>query len=184
MNRMLVTIGCAALALACAAAQSEERYGRSAYGSGLYFGASAGQLIYKEDGLDTMRPTIIEARLGQDINRYFAVEGRIGGGINRDNVNGTSTSVQMLYAAYAKGILPLTPVFSAYGLAGLAGTQLRHNYPDFNTTDTGFSYGVGAELKVGNEAALTLEWVRVNDGSNLGYYYTADQVALGVNWHF
>ncbi len=184
MNRTLATIGVGLVTLACAAAHADERYARSTYGSGMYFGASAGQLIYKEDGLDTMRPAIVEARLGQNVNKYLAFEGRIGGGVNRDEVNGTSTSVQMLYAAYAKGILPLTPNFSAYGLAGIAGTQLRHNYPDFNTTDTGFSYGVGAELKVGNEAALTLEWVRVNDGSNTGFYYTADQVAVGVNFHF
>lgn len=189
MNRVLVTVGVGLVALVCATAQAGERYGgpgydRSAYGNGLYFGASAGELIYKEDGLDTMRPTIIEARLGQDINRYLAIEGRIGGGIGRDEVNGTNTSVQAMYAGYVKGILPLTPILSGYGLAGIAGVQLHHNYPDFNTTDTGFSYGIGAELRVNSQASLTLEWVRVTDGSNSGFYYTADQVAFGVNWHF
>lgn len=189
MNRMTVTIGVALAVLVCAVAQADERrggsyYGQSTYGNGLYFGVSVGELIYKEDGLDTMRPTIVEARLGQDFNRYFAIEGRIGGSLARDDVNGFSTSVQALYAGYVKGILPLTPILSGYGLAGLAGVQLHHNYPDFNTTDTGFSYGLGAELKVGNAGAVTLEWVRLTDGNNSGFYYTADQVALGFNWHF
>lgn len=189
MNRAMLTIGVGIVALACAAAQADERYGgsgygRSAYDSGLYAGASVGQLIYQEEGLDTMRPTIIEARIGQNINQYLAIEGRIGGGISGDSVNGFSTDAQLIYAGYAKGILPLSPIFSLYGLAGIAGAQLHHNYPDFNTTDTGFSYGIGAELKVGREAALTLEWARITDGDNAGFYYTADQIAFGVNWHF
>lgn len=189
MNRILMTVAVGLVTLAAAAAHADERSGgpgyyRSTYGNGLYFGASVGELIYNEDGLDTMRPAIVQARLGQDINRYLAIEGRIGGGITRDEVNGTSTSVQAMYAGYVKGILPLTSTLSGYGLAGIAGVQLHHNYPDFNTTDTGLSYGIGAELKVANQTSLTLEWLRVTDGNNSGYYYTADQVAFGVNWHF
>ena len=189
MKRILLTIGIGLTALVCAPAQADPRsggpyYGNSTYGNGLYFGVSAGELIYKEDGLDTMRPTFVEARLGQDINRYLAIEGRIGGGIGRDEVNGFSTSVQTIYAGYVKGILPLTPQFSGYGLAGVGGVQLHHNYPEFNRSDAGFSYGIGAELNVGNGASVTLEWLRVTDGTNAGFYYSADQVALGLNFHF
>jgi hypothetical protein len=184
MKATILTTAALLASLGALTAHAGERYGRYAYGEGLYVGVGAGQLIYKEDGLDTMRPTIIEARLGQQINPYFAIEGRVGGGISRDDVNGASTSAQFLFGAYAKGILPLSPMFSAYGIAGVAGTQLHHNYPDFNTTDTGFSYGIGGELKVGGGTSLTLEWARVNDGNNAGYYYTADHVVFGVNWRF
>ena len=189
MNKVAVIIGSGIVALACATAQADERYGgsgysRAAYGNGLYFGASVGQLIYAEDGLDTMRPTIIEARLGQEINRYLAIEGRIGGGLSGADAGGATTNAQFMYAGYAKGILPLTPIFSGYGILGIAGVQLHHNYPEFNTADTGFSYGIGAELKLSPETSLTLEWARVTDGSNAGFYYTADKLAFGVNVRF
>ena len=32
------------------------------------------------------------------------------------------------------------------------------------------------------QTSLTLEWARINDGNNAGYYYTADHVVFGVNW--
>ena len=187
MNKVPAIIGVGLAALVCASAHASDRSraaSDSTYDSGLYFGVSAGEFIYKEDGLDTMRPTLIEARLGQRINRYFALEGRIGGGLNSDDANGYSTRVQMVYAGYAKGILPLAPSFSVYGLGGIAGTQLHHNYPDFNRSDAGLSFGVGAELSVAREASLTLEWVRLNDGYNAGYHYTADQATFGVNFRF
>jgi hypothetical protein len=189
MKKLLVTITVGMLTLGCAAVQADERaggfgYGRPTYDSRPYFGASIGQLIYQENGLDTMRPTIIEGRIGQNINPYFAVEGRLGVGISGDSMHGASTDAQLIYGAYAKGILPLSPIFSAYGLAGIAGAELHHNYPDFNTTSTGFSFGLGAEWRIGADAALTLEWLRLADGSNSGFHYTADQIAFGVNWHF
>ncbi len=187
MNKVSVIIGVGLAALVCAPVHANER-SRGASGStddsGLYFGASAGEFIYKEDGLDTMRPTLIEARIGERISRFFAIEGRIGGSLNSDDANGFSTRVNAVYAGYAKGILPLAPNFSVYGLGGVAGTQLHHNYPDFNRSDAGLSFGVGAELGVSREASLTLEWVRLNDGYNAGFHYTADQATFGVNFRF
>ncbi|HUO96144.1 MAG TPA: porin family protein [Steroidobacteraceae bacterium] len=184
MNKTLLSIGLAVSLLAGAAAHADPRYYAPTYPGGLYFGMSAGELIYKEDGLDTMRPGFAEFRIGQEINPYLAIEGRVGGGLGRDDVNGFSTNVDLMYGAYAKGILPLSPFVSAYGLAGVGGVQLHHNYPDFNHNDAGFSYGLGAEFKVARGTGLTLEWLRVTDGSNQGFYYTADQVAVGVNWRF
>ena len=186
MKKMLVTIGIGLATFASAGAHADPHssYYSPSYGNGLYFGASIGELAYKEEGLDTMHPTIVEARLGQNINPYLAIEGRLGGGLGSDSTNGFTTSVQLIYAGYIKGILPFSPIFSGYGLAGIAGAQFHRNYPDFDTSATGFSYGVGAELKVAPTTSVTLEWARLTDGTNFGYYFTADQLTLGFNWHF
>jgi len=184
MNKLLVAIIAGLATLAGTSAQAQEHYAPSPYGNGMYFGGSIGQLIYSEDGLDTMRPAIIEARLGQDINRYLAIEGRFGTGFAHDVSHGAETSAQLIYGGYVKGILPLTPVFSAYGLAGIGGAELHHNYPEFSTTDTGFSFGIGGEFRVGHQTSLTLEWLRLTTGNNAGFDYSADQFTFGVNWHF
>ena len=184
MNKSLLSIGVAVSLLAGAAAHADPRYYAPSYPGGLYFGLSAGELVYQEDQLDTMRPGFAEFRIGQELSPYFALEGRIGGGLGRDEVNGLTTNVDLMYGAYAKGILPLSPFFSLYGLGGVGGVQLHHNYPDYNHSDAGLSFGAGAEFKVARGTGLTVEWLRVTDGNNQGYYYTADQVAVGVNWRF
>jgi len=183
-------IGLGFAVFTCTAALADERddsryYGEPAYLRGLYFGVSGGELVYREDGIDTLRPGIVEFRVGQEFSPYLAVEGRLGAGISSDESNGYRTRVESVYAGYVKGILPMTPWLSGYGLAGLAGVQLHRNYPDFNTTDGGFSFGVGAELKVRGGTSVTLEWVRLMTGTNDRVYdYTTDRIALGVNWRW
>jgi hypothetical protein len=190
MKKLLATIGLGCAVLACGSAMADDRWGDRhsgewPYSNGLYVGVSAGALIYREDGIDTLQPSIGEIRLGQEFNPYLAIEGRIGTGIGADEANGFRTSVQAVYAGYVKGILPLTPWLSGYGLAGVAGVQLHRNYADYNSNDAGLSVGIGAELKLRRGTSLTLEWVRLTTGTNDRYFdYTADQVALGVNWRW
>jgi hypothetical protein len=78
--------------------------------------------------------------------------------------------------------LPFSPFVSGYALAGLGGAQWSRNYPDFNSTDVGFSFGLGAEFNLPNSpASLTAEWVRLVSGNNAGFDYTANQLTFGVN---
>jgi Outer membrane protein beta-barrel domain len=189
MNKLLATLGLALAAMTCAPAQAGDRYGgydrESAYPYGLYFGVSGGEFIYREDGINALRPGIVEFRIGQELNPYLALEGRLGGGLGSDQSQGYRASVQALYAGYVKGILPMTPWLSGYALAGVAGVELHRNYPDFNTSDAGVSFGVGAEFKLQPRTSLTLEWVRLLNGTNDHVYdYTADQVAVGINWRW
>jgi len=190
MRTLIATAVLGLAAAASAPAQAGDRYGGgygrdSGYPNGLYVGVSGGEFVYKEDGIDTLRPALLEFRIGQELNPYLALEARLGGSLGGDESQGFRTSVQSLYAGYVKGILPLTPYLSGYGLAGLAGVQLHRNYPDYNTNDAGVSFGVGAELKLQPRTSITLEWVRLLNGTNdHSYDYTADQVAIGVNWRW
>jgi len=157
--------------------------GGSAYG-GLYLGASAGEVLYDEQGLGQMSPTIALFRIGQQFNPYLAIEGRIGTSVSGGDSFGYRVNSQALYAGYLKGMLPLSPWISGYAIAGLSGEQWHRNYERFNSNDVGISYGLGAELAVGGNASLNVEWARLANSDNIGYSYSADQLTFGVNWHF
>lgn len=151
---------------------------------GFYLGASAGEGFYNEQGIPQLNPTVAVFRVGQQFNPYLAIEGRIGGSLNGGRSDGFRADMDAIYAGYAKGILPISPWFSGYAIAGIGGAQIHRNYPDFNTNDAGLSYGVGTEFNLGGGASLNLEWARlINNGNNGGYDYTADMLTFGVNWH-
>ena len=163
-------------------------YGDSpAYGpgyNGFYMGASAGAAFYNEDGIPQLTPTIALFRIGQQFNPYLAIEGRIGTSVSDGRSDGYHANIDVLYAGYVKGILPVNPWFSPYAIAGLGGAQIHRNYPDFNTNDAGLSFGSGLEFNLGGGASLNVEWARlVNNGTNFGFDYKTDQLTFGVNWH-
>jgi hypothetical protein len=184
VRKQLIVIAAAAGGLASASAFAQIGYG---YGqpndyNHVYLGVGFGELIYDEDGLNTINPTIGYFKVGEQFNPYLAVEARVGTGIGHSESDGNSVDVNALYSGYIKGILPLAPQFSVYGLAGLSGANLHRNYPDYNSTDGTFSLGAGAEFKLGGGASLDAEFTRAASGTNLGYNYTADQLTIGVNW--
>jgi len=150
---------------------------------GLYFGASAGEAFYNEDGIPQLTPTVGLFRVGQQFSPYVAIEGRIGTSVSGGYTYGYHADLQAIYAGYAKGILPFSPWVSGYAIAGLGGAQIHRNYPEFNTNDVGLSYGLGLEFNVGGGATLDVEWSRLTNGNNDGYDYNADLLLFGVNWH-
>lgn len=190
MKKTLICVSLAALAAAASsAALAQPRYGYGYGGAagadfGPYVGVSAGELIYKEDGLAQMSPTIALFHIGQQFNPYLGVEGRIGTSVNGGSAFGYHIDAQVIYAGYIRGTIPINPLFSAYGILGLGGTQWHRNYADDSSNNVGVSFGVGGQFNVGGNAALTLEWTRLNNGTNVGYGYTADQLTFGVNWRF
>jgi hypothetical protein len=152
------------------------------FGNGFYIGASAGEVFYKESGLDTMVPTVAFAQIGEQFNPYLAVEGRLGGGIEGDQFGFFHVDVPLVYGGYVKGILPMTPWFSGYAIAGVAGVQLHRNYPQFNTNDAGLSLGIGTEVTLFGGGSVHAEFARLDQGNNDGYHYTVDQLSVGVSW--
>ena|SRR6202166_111758 len=153
------------------------------YDSGFYIGANAGEIFYKEQGLDTMVPGVAFMNIGEQFNRYLAIEGRIGAGISGDQFGFYHVDVPVVYGGYVKGILPLAPWFSGYAIAGVGGVQLHRNYPDFNSNDVGFSVGLGGEFTLYGGARLHAEWARLDSGTNDGFGYTVDQLSVGLSWH-
>jgi hypothetical protein len=158
-------------------------YGNGSEYSGLYVGASAGEVLYNEEGLNQMAPTILLLHIGQQFSPFVAIEGRLGTSVNGGSADGYHINGQLLYGGYIKGMLPLNPWFSPYAIVGLGGAQWHRNYPDYNTNDVAVSYGVGGDFNLGGGASLNLEWARLTTGNNVGYDYNADQLTFGINWH-
>ena len=189
MKKLVFVIGISLTAMVATSAMAAGRYrARDRYADedfGFYMGASAGSLMYKEDGVPTLSPTIVQFRIGQQFSPFVAIEGRIGTGISNDESHGAKLNAEAMYGGYIKGIIPVAPEFSIYGLAGVGGAQLHRNYPDFHSSDASLSFGVGGEFNLGGGASLNAEWVRLTSGTNDGIYdYTADQLTFGVNWRF
>jgi opacity protein-like surface antigen len=189
MKKLLACMTLAVVAAAgSAAALAQPRYGYGGYNGGgafdygPYFGASIGELMYNEDGLGQMSPTIALFHVGQQFNPYLGIEGRIGTNVSGGSADGFHINSQLIYAGYLRGTVPLNPWFSAYGLLGLGGAQWHRNYDQHNSNDTAVSFGVGAQFNVGGNAALDLEWARLTSGNNVGFDYTADQLTFGVIW--
>jgi hypothetical protein len=184
----------AALALSLSAVLSTAAMAANGYGygydsaaydfdSGFYIGANAGEIFYKEQGLNTMVPGVAFMNIGEQFNPYLAIEARLGAGIVGDQFRFYHVDVPVVYGGYVKGILPLTPWFSGYAIAGVGGVQLHRNYPDFNSNDAGFSVGLGGEFTLYGGARVHAEWARLDSGTNDGFGYTVDQLSVGLSWH-
>jgi opacity protein-like surface antigen len=148
-----------------------------------YLGVSAGALRYDEEGLNPITPSLAFARVGIPIAQNLAIEGRVGTGVNSADDNGYSIDVRSILGGYLKGSLPISPVFSLYGLAGVGRLELHRNFGDSSSTDTGFSFGVGADFNLRSNVSLSLEWTRLPGGNNAGFSYDSNVFTAGVNWH-
>lgn len=111
----------------------------------------------------------LRLRGGAQFNDYFAVEGHLGGG----GSDGPA-ELDYLVGAYAKGILPVADQFRLYGLAGF--TEV-----DFDVdSESGFSYGAGAEFDLTPQLALGADYMRYLDKSD----YDFDAVSVGLRYRF
>jgi hypothetical protein len=189
VNKVLAVTVCA-LAAGAAVAQDSGRqngYGRGndgQYSYGPYIGFNVGQFRYHEEGLDTITPTLAMFVIGAPVSPYLAVEGRIGRGLGIADTNSFRLDVNSVFAGYLKGMLPLGPNASLYGLAGVASLDYQRDFGELNARDSGFSYGAGVGFDLGGRSKLNFEWVRLATGNNLGYDYTVDQAAIGMTWRF
>ncbi len=149
-----------------------------------YVGANIGLLRYDESGAPGFSPSAIMLRAGVPLNPYLAIEGRLGTGLSSDQSNGGSVSVGTFGGAYAKGSVALGPIFSLYGVAGIATVNLHRNFRDDNTTDTGLSAGVGGDVQLQRSLALNFEWTYLPGGSDAGHSYDSALFSVGVNYAF
>jgi opacity protein-like surface antigen len=153
---------------------------------GWYAGLTASQIRYQETGFETLTPVTVGFKAGREINRHFAIEGRMGFGAGRDSVpvNGFTVELELDYyfGLYAKGMLPLADRFALYGIAGFtAGTVATHALGfTFTESDYDLSYGAGAEFVLGRKITLGLEWAQLIEGP--GYKFEA--VTLGLGYRF
>lgn len=123
-----------------------------------YGGVSFSQLTYDEDGVsDDPKLTALTGRFGYFVANQIAIEGRLGFGLSDDTVTvndfGQTVDVDFeidrLFGIYAVGHLPLSNTASLYAVLGF--TDIKATFSaeglSFSGTDSGFSYGAGAEFQ-------------------------------------
>ena len=200
MNKIakLSIVACGALAATTAMAGGYDQDGHYHEGSGYrdhgrrgyddnysaYVGLSFGELRYNEDGLNSITPAVAMLRIGAPLSSNLGIEARAGTGFGNSSTDGYGLTVQSIYAGYLKGSLPLASGFSLYALGGLAAVNLQRDFGLGDSRDSGLSFGLGADFDLSGGAMLSVEWVRLPGGNNLGYDYSNDMASIGAAWRF
>lgn len=160
----------AALACAGAATAQQERS---------YIGGNIVWTDYSASGFPSSNPTVLAGRFGREFSRHFAVEGRLGLGIDDD----AGVDLDHFFGIYARGILPLADIFSIYGLVGFTAGKVSGTRPgggSFSDSDTDVSYGFGADLSIGRGLAINFEWAKLFEGSG----YEVEATSVGIVYRY
>lgn len=156
-----------------------------------YAGGQFAILTYDEDGVgEDANPTALIGRIGYFVANQVALEGRLGIGLADDTVTvtafGTSVDVGVeldrLFGFYVVGYLPLAEVASVYGLIGYTDAKATFSANGFSMseTDSGLSYGVGAEFHLADDLAINGEYIRYLDESG----YDLSALSFGLRFNF
>ncbi|UPT53240.1 hypothetical protein [Synechococcus phage Yong-L1-251] len=133
---------------------------------------------------EDLNPTGLTVRGGYFFTDNFAVEGRLGTGLNDDNISGTDVDIELdqLFGVYAVGHLPVNDVFSFYGLLGFSYVEATVSDRFFSVSDDddGFSYGAGIQVNFTPQVSGNVEYVAYLDKSD--YNLTAASIGLSYNF--
>jgi len=170
------TLSGALIALALAA---------SAAHAGMYAGVNYSLVEYDEAGFDSVEPTALVLRLGNELTPNLAVEGRIGFGVSDDSIDvlGTTVDVEVdqFFGVYVRGIAPLGSV-ALYGLIGYTDGELsaKANGITVSADDSDMSYGVGADFALSKASAINVEWASLLSTSD----YDVTALSIGYRHNF
>jgi len=141
-----------------------------------------------------LKPEALIGRIGYFATDYFSLEARLGKGVTEGDTDGpanmtVTTKVDYLYGIYGVGHLPLADRFSLYALVGYTGVETKAEEDFLGTSgkvdDSGFSYGVGAQVEVTPTIAGSLEYMSyLNDESGDQYSYDVTAVSAGLDFRF
>jgi len=158
----------------------------------MYGGIQYAIATYSEDGMsEEIEPTALVGRLGKNINDNFSIEGRLGIGLQDDTVNiggiaDVKLEIDSVIGVYGVGHVNLNESSSIYGLLGLSRVEGTISLPDFPSAgsesddETGLSFGVGADIGIGNNVALNIEYVQYLNKSD----FDVSALAFGVKFGF
>jgi len=152
-----------------------------------YFGAQYAIGSYNEDGFEEVNPTALVGRFGKFFNDNFALEGRLGIGLQDDSIDilGTDVSLEIdtLFGVYGVGHFNLNETSSVYGLIGFTRAEATVSAPGFTSEsddESGLSFGVGADIGIGNNVALNIEYTQYLNKSDFDF----SAIGLGAVFSF
>lgn len=142
---------------------------------------------YNEDGFEEINPTALIGRYGKYINDGFSLEGRFGIGLQDDSINifGTDVSLKLdtLFGIYGVGHVSINATSSVYGLIGFTQAEATVSAPGFTSEsddESGLSFGVGANISVGNDVALNIEYTQYLNKSD----FDLSAIGIGATFSF
>ena len=152
----------------------------------LYGGVTLSMINYEEEGFPSVNPTALGIKLGSKFHPNLAAEVRLGIGASSDSVTfeGLPVDIEVdnYVGAYLKGLVPLSPVVSVYGLVGYTRGEITASVLGFSASDSDsdVSIGLGIEVDVANNVQLGIEWARLFDGPG----YTVNAITGALNFKF
>jgi len=158
-----------------------------------YFGLQYGIGNYDEDGIsETYEPTLLIGRFGRFLTPNFAIEGRLGIGLDDDTHNlpelgnrDATLELDSMFGLYGTAHFNITESSSIYGVLGVSRIEGTASLPDFpgmeSTEDSSsVSYGVGADIGIGSRWALNIEYIRYLDKDDFDF----DVGSVGASFSF
>lgn len=205
MNKTLITAAAVAFSLIGTTAYAEMPSGEAYDQPQGYAGLSVSQTKMNLDDTSeifgsswTPKLTAINANLGVDFTPYLGLEARLGHGVSDDSkdfvVNTGSGPIdakasikqKLTLSAFGKAMLPFNDTFSLYGLVGVthfkADIKMKGGGVSVTETDdeTDLSYGAGGKVKLNEDVALKLEYIRLYDQDS----QTIDSIYAGIDFSF
>lgn len=140
----------------------------------------------------------LSALAGYQFNDYFAVEARLGTGINDKSFSEDgykeSFGVNLQTMLVAKARYQLSSEFSVFALAGYSKTEFEYKEtgPSYSFSEkdslTGLALGIGGEFRFANNVAVNVEYVILPDETFRDGPYSfkleANNLSVGVNYYF
>ncbi len=121
---------------------------------GLYGGLQYAQVTYDEDDFDELEPTALVGRIGSFVTDNVSIEGRIGTGLEEDDIDlfipgfgrvEAEVEVESLYGFYLAVHSDPSRQASVYGILGVSRAELEVSAlgVSVDDDDSGLSYGIG-----------------------------------------
>jgi len=156
-NKMsLIAAAVAAAALVPAAASAQSASGVTGYGS----------LGYSHHSMDDVDVGAIQGRIGARINPYLGVEGELGFGVKKDdlNIGGVNAKAELKNSAaiYGVGFLPVAPNADLYARVGYGKSEVKVSAPGVSAKGDGnsWNYGVGGQYFFDDNNGMRADYTR------------------------
>jgi len=147
-----------------------------------YFGLQYGVGNYDDDGIsETYEPTLLVGRFGRFLTPNFAIEGRLGLGLEDDTHNlpefgnrDATLEIDSMVGLYGTGHFNFTESSSIYGVLGFSQVKGTASMPDFpglepTENNSSVSYGIGADIGIGSSWALNIEYIQYLDQDDFDF---------------
>lgn len=149
---------------------------------GFYIGGSYVFADVEDNGSDLdVDLDALMLRAGFQLNEYIAIEGRVGEGVQDDEVFGVKVELEEMYGAYVKAGLPTQTGFYPYALLGVTRGEISARGPGgrVSETDSDISYGVGVDYWFSGQLSGSVEYTQFYDKDS-----SVSGLSLGVNYKF